>query len=364
MTGLAKTPLYKEHIRLAAKMVPFAGFDMPVQYPGGALREYQTVRNGGAGIFDISHMGQIRVIGSQAQKFLQYVCSNDISSLVNGQVQYSALLNEQGTFIDDITVYRLQEHEYYLCVNAANRNRDIAHLNTEAKLFDVSVGDESANTALLAIQGTSSQALLQKHVDANLGDIPYYRFSMALACGNQALISRTGYTGEDGFEIYLANAYAGDLWAALLNDRAEPAGLACRDMLRIEMGYALYGHEISESLTPVEANLMWITKLEKPDFIGKSAVATRQGLGAKRCLIGLRLNGRGIPRAHYPVVAEGKNIGEVTSGMFSPLTGGGVAMAYVLPEYAECNNLAVLIRDKPIAAERMKTPFVRSSLRK
>ncbi|MFQ5355299.1 MAG: glycine cleavage system aminomethyltransferase GcvT [Mariprofundaceae bacterium] len=363
MTELAKTPLYKEHISLAARMVPFAGFDMPVQYPGGALGEYQTVRSGGVGIFDISHMGQIRITGNQAGEFLQYVCSNDVSCLVDRQVQYSALLDEQGTFIDDITVYQLQEHEYYLCVNAANHTKDIAHLNAEAKKFDVSVGDESANTALLAIQGASSQTLLQKHVDTDLGDIPYYRFSMASACGNQSLISRTGYTGEDGFEIYLANAHARKLWKALLHDGAEPIGLACRDMLRIEMGYALYGHEISDSLTPVEANLMWITKLKKPAFIGKKAVIARRERGVEKRLIGLKLKGRGIPRAHYPVVAEGKIVGEVTSGMFSPLTGCGVAMAYVLSDYMECNHLAVLIRDKPIAAERVKTPFVRSNVR-
>ncbi len=345
-------------------MVPFAGFDMPVQYPAGVLKEYHTVRNGGAGLFDISHMGQIRITGRQALDFLQYVCSNDASILTDGQVQYSALLNEQGTFVDDITIYRLGEDAYYLCVNAANRRKDVAHLKACARNFDIRVRDESEETALLALQGGSSQELLQGCVDANLADIPYYRFTMASICGVQALISRTGYTGEDGFEIYLASEHAGEVWNRLLAEGATPIGLACRDMLRIEMGYALYGHEIDEHVTPVEANLMWITKTNKPEFIGREAVIERQAKGPKKRLVGLRLKDRGIPREHYPVMDHGTVVGEVRSGMFSPLLGKGIALAYVSPNHATSDSLSILVRNRPLPAERVKPPFVRSNVRK
>jgi len=360
---LALTPLHAEHIRLGGKMVPFAGFDMPVQYPDGALKEYTHVREGSAGLFDISHMGQVRVSGPQALDFLQYVTTNDVSRLVDGQVQYSALLNDTGTFIDDITTYRIGEGQYYLCINAANRHKDVAHLLREAAGFDVTVVDESDDTTLLALQGASAELLLQAYCDIDLDGIGYYRFAECRLAGEQALVSRTGYTGEDGFELYLPNAAALKVWGALIGDGAVPIGLAARDMLRTEMGYALYGHEISDAVTPVEAKLMWITKLDKGDFIGREAVAARKAEGARQVLIALKLTGRGIPREHYPVLVDGEASGEVTSGMHSPMAG-GVALAYVKPEHASNGALAVEIRGKAVAAERTTTPFVRSRVRK
>ncbi|MDQ6966533.1 MAG: glycine cleavage system aminomethyltransferase GcvT [Mariprofundaceae bacterium] len=360
---LAHTPLHAEHIRLGGKMVPFAGFDMPVQYPGGALKEYTQVREGSAGLFDISHMGQVRVTGTQALDFLQYVTTNDVSKLVDGQVQYSALLNASGTFIDDITTYRIADGKYYLCINAANRHKDVAHLQACAKAFDVSVVDESDDTTLLALQGARSELLLQALCDTDLDGIGYYRFAECTLGGAQAIVSRTGYTGEDGFELYLPNAVAAKVWGALIEAGAVPIGLAARDMLRTEMGYALYGHEISDTVTPVEAKLMWITKLDKGEFIGRAAVAARKAEGARQVLIALKLTGRGIPREHYPVLVDGELSGEITSGMHSPMAG-GVALAYVKPENARDGALAVEIRGKPVAAERTSTPFVRSNVRK
>ena len=364
MSALLKTPLFDEHVKLGGKIVPFAGYELPVQYKRGALKEYTAVREGEAGIFDITHMGQVRVQGKDALNFLQYVTTNDVSKLVDGQVQYSALLNEQGTFIDDITTYKIDDEHYYLCINAANRHKDVAHLLKEAANFDVSVVDESDDTTLLALQGAKAQSLLQDLVGFDLGDVGYYKFARGQIGSADGIVSRTGYTGEDGFEIYIPNSIAVEVWHELVEKGAVPIGLAARDMLRTEMGYALYGHEISDSVTPVEAKLMWITKLDKCDFIGKAAVEKRKVEGAQKKLIALKLVGRGIPREHYPVWVNGEPSGEITSGMHSPLAGGGVALAYVKPEHMTEGPLNVEIRGKQIEAERTKTPFVRSNVRK
>jgi len=364
MTDLLKTPLFDQHVALGGKIVPFAGYELPVQYKDGALKEYTAVREGEAGVFDITHMGQVRLVGPDALAFLQYVTTNDVSKLVDGQVQYSALLNEQGTFIDDITTYRINEHHYYLCINAANRHKDVAHLKEQAARFDVHVHDESDDTTLLALQGAKAQAALQTLVDVDLELIGYYKFAEVSMEGLAGIISRTGYTGEDGFEIYVPNSIAVDVWCALLDQGAKPIGLAARDMLRSEMGYALYGHEISDAVTPVEAKLMWITKLDKGDFIGKAAVEARKAEGAKQALIAIKLTERGIPREHYTVLVDGVVSGQVTSGLHSPLAGGGVALAYVKPEHVTAGQIHVEIRGKAVAAERTSTPFVRSNVRK
>ncbi len=367
MSELMKTPLFDAHVALGGKIVPFAGYELPVQYKNGALKEYTAVREGEAGIFDITHMGQVRVEGAGALSFLQYVTTNDVSKLVDGQVQYSALLNEQGTFIDDITTYKINDEAYYLCINAANRHKDVAHLQKEATNFDVSVTDESDETTLLALQGAKAQVVLQTLVGFDLDSIGYYKFArgkIGLNGNNSGgIVSRTGYTGEDGFEIYIPNNIAVDVWNALLEQGAVPIGLAARDMLRTEMGYALYGHEISDSVTPVEAKLMWITKLDKGDFIGKAAVEARKAEGATKRLIAIKLVGRGIPREHYKVFVDGIESGEVTSGMHSPMAG-GVALAYVQPEHATEGDITIEIRGKQVEAERIRLPFVRSNVKK
>ncbi len=361
--NLQKTPLHAEHIALGGKMVPFAGFSMPVQYTNGALKEYTVVRGGGAGLFDISHMGQVRVCGAEALAFLQFVTTNDVSKLSDGQVQYSALLNAQGTFIDDITTYKISANEYYLCINAANRHKDVAHLQTQAVRFDAQVIDESDDTTLLALQGKTAQQALQTLSDADLEGIGYYKFAQIKINDADTIVSRTGYTGEDGFEIYLPNSAAVEVWKQLLDLGAQAIGLAARDMLRTEMGYALYGHEISDAVTPVEAKLMWITKLDKGGFIGKTTVEARKNSGPEKRLIALKLSERGIPREHYKVFVDGAESGEITSGMHSPIAG-GIALAYVKPEHAAQGDLSVQIRGKLVSAERTTTPFVRSRVRK
>ena len=363
MSNLDHTPLWEEHNTLGGKMVPFAGFEMPVQYESGALKEYTAVREGTAGLFDISHMGQVRVTGPHSLDFLQYVTSNDVTKLVNGQVQYSALLHDQGTFIDDITTYKISDTEFYICLNAINRFKDVIHLHGEGTRYDVTVTDESDDTTLLAVQGASAQATLQPLVDIDLESITYYHFSEVAINGVQGLVSRTGYSGEDGFEVYIPNSIAVETWRQLLQNGAEPIGLAARDMLRTEMGYALYGHEISAWVTPVEANLMWITKLDKGDFIGRQAVLARRAAGPQQCLIALKLTDRGIPREDYKVLVDGVRSGEITSGMHSPMAG-GIALAYVKPEHAQSGDLSVLIRDKAVPAERAATPFVRSNVKR
>jgi len=363
VSELLKTPLYDAHVAAGGKIVPFAGYELPVQYKQGALKEYTAVRDGEAGIFDITHMGQVRVEGKEALAFLQYVTSNDVSKLVDGQVQYSALLNEQGTFIDDITTYKINDKAYYLCINAANRHKDVAHLQAKSESFDVTVTDESDDTTLLALQGAKAQAALQSITDINLESIAYYKFARGKIGNAYGIISRTGYTGEDGFEIYIPNAIAVDVWHALLANGAIPLGLAARDMLRTEMGYALYGHEISDAVTPVEAKLMWITKLDKGGFIGRDAVEARKSEGARKRLIAIKLTERGIPREHYKVFVDGVESGEVTSGMHSPMAG-GVALAYVKPEHALEGDISIEIRGKQVKAERTSLPFVRSNVKK
>jgi len=358
-----KTVLFDAHVALGGKIVPFAGYELPVQYKNGALKEYTAVREGEAGIFDITHMGQVRVEGREALAFLQYVTTNDVSMLVDGQVQYSALLNEQGTFIDDITTYKINNQAYYLCINAANRHKDVAHLQAESVNFDVNVTDDSDETTLLALQGEKAKAALQTLVGFDLDNIGYYKFARGKIGNAGGIVSRTGYTGEDGFEIYIPNSSAIDVWNELLKQGAVPIGLAARDMLRTEMGYALYGHEISDEVTPVEAKLMWITKLDKGDFIGKAAVAVRKASGAKKRLIAIKLVGRGIPREHYKVFVDGIESGEVTSGMHSPMAG-GVALAYVQPEHATQGDITIEIRGKQVEAERTTLPFVRSNVKK
>ncbi|MDX8377409.1 MAG: glycine cleavage system aminomethyltransferase GcvT [Mariprofundales bacterium] len=370
MTELLHTPLYAQHIKLGGKMVSFAGFSMPVQYPQGALSEYNQVRgDNGAGLFDISHMAQVRITGRDALNFVQYVATNDVNKLAIGQVQYSALLAEDGGFIDDITVYRLTDNDFYLCVNAANHAKDITHLKNVAAVrnMDVSVQDESAATTLLALQGIDSQEILQTICPVDLAKTAYYHFVQTSIAGFEVIISRTGYTGEDGFEIYLPNAAAVNVWQSLLNAGASPIGLAARDMLRTEMGYALYGHEISADVTPVEAKLMWIVKMNKGDFIGKKAVAKRRLDGARSRLIAIKITGRGIPREHYPVVIDGQIVGEITSGMHSPLSAGGVALARIDNQYVndlKTAKIFIRIRKRDIAASLSTTPFVRSRVRK
>jgi len=357
---LLRTPLHGEHLRLNAKMVPFAGFEMPVQYPSGITAEHNAVRTA-CGLFDVSHMGEFMVRGPQALDYVQHLTTNDASRLEVGQAQYSTMVNEQGMVIDDLLVYRFSDH-YMLVVNGANRDKDWAWASRHAAAFDVRVTDESDDIALLALQGPRAQEILATLTDADLDAIRYYHFAEGTVDGVHAVISRTGYTGEDGFELYVAAGDAAGLWRRLLETGAGEGLIACglgsRDSLRLEMGMALYGNDLDEGHTPLEGGLAWVTKLDKGDFVGREALKAQKEAGVTRRLVGFRLKERGFPRPHYPVSVNGQVVGEVTSGTLSPTLGEGIGMAYVPAESARPGTeIGIVIRDRAVPAEVVKPPF-------
>lgn len=357
---LRDTPLLGEHRGLGAKLVPFAGYRMPVQYPSGMLAEHQAVRTA-AGLFDVSHMGEVEVRGSRALEFIQHLTTNDVRKLEIGQAQYSALPREDGTLLDDLLVYRFPDH-FLLVLNAANRERDIAWLRRFAPQFGVELRDRSDEIALLALQGPRSEAILQRLTAQDLPSLRYYRFREGEVDGRPAMISRTGYTGEDGFELYVAAEDAAPLWRRLLEvgavDGLVPAGLGCRDSLRLEMGYALYGNDLDDTTTPLEGGLAWVTKLDKGPFVASEALQEQKGSGVRRRLVGFRLRERGFPRPGYPVLVDGNEVGEVTSGTLSPSLGEGIGMAYVPTSAAKPGTqIGIRIRDRVVPAEVVRPPF-------
>ena len=356
---LKQTPLNALHRRLEAKMVPFGGWDMPVQY-SGILDEHKAVR-GAAGLFDVSHMGEIEFRGPSALEAVQRLTSNDASRLQVGQVQYSALTTEAGTFVDDLTVYKVADDRYMATVNASNIDKDFAWMRDRTK-GNVQVRNLSDETALIAIQGPKAVEILQKLTPLNLPAIKYYWFAPGKVLGQDAVCSRTGYTGEDGFEVYLKSQHAPGLWNALLEAGKPlgllPCGLGARDTLRLEAKMALYGNDIDDKHTVLEADLGWIVKLEKGDFTGKSALAAQKAQGVKRKLVGFEMTGRGIARSHYKIVKGGKEIGEVTSGAPAPWLNKNIGLGYVAAEHSAVGTeFEVLIRDNRVPARVVPTPF-------
>lgn len=357
---LKYTPLYEAHVALGGKIVPFAGFHMPVQYPTGITVEHQAVRTK-AGLFDVCHMGEFILKGPQALDLIQKITVNDASKVAEGQVQYSAMCLESGGIIDDLLVYRAPDH-WMLVVNASNKDKDLAWVRKQAAAFDVTVEDQSDATALLAIQGPQAAGIVQSLTDTHLDDIGYYRFVPGSVAGVEGVISRTGYTGEDGFELYVPTEAGLDLWNALMDAGSAggliPTGLGCRDSLRLEMGYSLYGNDLDEEHTPLESGLGWITKLDKGDFIGRDVLVKQKEEGVKRRLVGFKLTERGFPRHGYPVAVDGDDVGVVTSGVVSPSLGIGVGMAYVPTALAgPGSEIGVRIRDKVIPAVVQRPPF-------
>ncbi|WP_419163200.1 glycine cleavage system aminomethyltransferase GcvT [Candidatus Palauibacter sp.] len=356
MKDLKETPLFGEHVRLGGKIVSFAGYAMPVQYPAGIRAEHHAVRET-AGLFDVSHMGEFRVRGDDALRFISYVTTNDPSRLSPGDAQYSAMCHETGGVIDDLVVYCMAEGDYRLVVNAANMAKDWAHLSGLARAFSVELTDESDEIALLALQGPRAEAILANLTDEPLADIGYYRFAEGEIAGAPCAISRTGYTGEIGFELYMPNAHAVRTWRTLISSGAVPAGLGARDSLRLEMGYALYGNDIDDETTALEAGLGWLVKHAKGDFVGGEALAAQRTGGLTRRLRFVRLLERGFPRPGYEVRFEGDAVGKVRSGTVSPSLGFGIATAY-LPVAAEFGDaVEIVIRGKTIAAEVVRPPF-------
>jgi aminomethyltransferase len=366
--GLKRTPLFEEHQRLGGKIVPFAGYEMPVQYGTGIIAEHQAVRRA-AGMFDVSHMGELDVRGGDALAFLQYVTTNDVSKLAVGQAQYSAICREDGGILDDCIVYRFDDH-YMVVVNASNIDRDRDWIAQFADRFGTTVTDQSEDTGLIALQGPKAQQILERLTDADLDAIRYYHFAEGTVADIDAVISRTGYTGEDGFELYLPAERTAHVWTRLLEvgsaDGLLPAGLGARDSLRLEMGYALYGNDMDERRNPLEAGLGWITKLDKGDFIGRDAIARAKEQGVPGRLAGFICSERGFPRHGYEVRVGGEPVGEVTSGIVSPMLQQGIGMCYVHADAARAGTqVEIMVRDRPIPAEIVRPPFYREgSVRK
>jgi aminomethyltransferase len=356
--ALKRTPLHEVHVALGAKIVPFAGYEMPVQYPTGITVEHKAVREA-CGVFDVSHMGEVIVRGPDAIRFVNAVTSNDVAALAVGQVQYSTLLRADGTIVDDLLVYRFADH-LMLVINASNRDKDLAHLEAHRGGFDCTMTDISDATALLAIQGPNAPAIVSALADVPLGGIKYYWFTEGNVAGVPCIISRTGYTGELGFELYLGESQATTVWNAIMaSGGVTPAGLGCRDSLRLEAGMCLYGHELDDDTTPVEAGLNWLVKLGKAEpFLGQEVLAKQQAQGTTRKLVGFTFDERAIPRQGYPVHHDGVPVGEVRSGTMSPTLGIPIGTCF-LPAAAatEGASFAVEIRGKAIPARVVKLPF-------
>ena len=349
------------HENLGGKMVEFAGYKMPVQYADGVKIEHQTVREA-VGVFDVSHMGQVFISGDKALDFLQYITSNDVSKLIPGDVQYTCLPNADGGIIDDLLLYMIAKKNYLLVVNASNMEKDLAWINKH-NTFECKVDNQSDNYSLLSVQGPKSIELLQELTSVDLSKIKYYNFKVGSIAGiDEVILSRTGYTGEIGFELYVKNESVKQLWVALFNTSIElkPIGLAARDTLRLEKGFCLYGNDINDTTSPIEAGLGWITKFSK-EFVNHKQLKEQKEGGATKKLIGLELIDKGIARNGYPIVnAEGTEIGIVTSGTMSPTLNKAIAMAYVPKELSIVgSDVYIKIRKKQIKAEVVALPFVK-----
>lgn len=364
-TSLLETPLTAVHRSLGGKMVPFAGYEMPVQYPTGIMAEHKAVRSG-CGVFDVSHMGEFEVTGPDRNAFVNRATCNDVGALEKGQVQYSAILTKEGTFVDDCTVYRFDD-KLMLVVNAANRAKAWEHIVDLKGGANIRLRDVSDDIGLLAVQGPKTEALLQPISSIGLDTIAYYHHGTARIGGVDCFISRTGYTGEDGFEIYCRWKDTVALWDAVTKAGAVPIGLGARDSLRLEMGYALYGQEIDETITPLEAGLGWILKLDKGSpFTGRDALRAQKERGVVRKLVGFTLKGRGIARPGYPVWSGGNQVDVVRSGGQSPSLGTAIGTTFLPAAQAKIGTaFEVECRGERIAAEVVKRPFwTQGSVRK
>jgi aminomethyltransferase len=360
--ALKRTPLYDQHLELGGRMVEFGGWEMPVQYRS-IIEEHQAVRTR-AGLFDVSHMGEFRIEGPGALDFLQYLVPNNVAKLEINQTLYTQLCLPNGGTIDDCTLYRLDEQRYLLVVNAATCDKDWAWVNQHAKDFDLTrLENATDEIALFAFQGPQAEAILQPLADIDLTTIAYYHCRPGTIVGIPALISRTGYTGEDGFELYHDASDAPRLWKAILEAGREravlPIGLGARDTLRLEAGFCLYGHELTEEITPLEAALGWSVKLDKGvDFIGREALARQKQEGLKRKRIGIEMVDRSVPRAGYALLANGQQVGELTSGTLGPSLNKTIGMGYVPPDVAKPGTtLEVEIRGKRVGATVVPLPF-------
>jgi aminomethyltransferase len=357
--ALERTPFHDIHVALGAKIVPFAGYEMPVQYATGITAEHKAVRER-CGLFDVSHMGEFVVRGPQAVDFVSFVTTNDVAKLAVGQIHYSTILNERGTIEDDCLVYRMADR-LMVVVNASNREKDLAHVSRYLERFDALLDDVSDDIALLALQGPNAEAILRPLTDAELGSIQYYHFVEATVAGHPCIVSRTGYTGEDGFELYHDAQHGPDVWNALMaGGQVTPCGLGARDTLRLEAGLALYGNDIDDTTTPLEGGLGWLVKMDKGDFVGRAALARQKEQGIPRKLVGFTCTERAIPRHGHSVLHDGRYVDTVRSGTMSPTLGTPIGTTY-LPFAAakEGTPIQIDVRGKKVAAKVVKMPFYR-----
>jgi aminomethyltransferase len=359
--ALKSTSLSELHIQLGAKMVPFAGFNMPVLYDN-LIQEHLTVRNA-MGVFDVSHMGEVWIEGPKAFDLVSWITTNDVASLYDGRVQYSCMPNNTGGIVDDLLVYRFNAEKYLLVINAGNIEKDLHWINEQNRNFGATITNVSDDYSLLAIQGPKAAEALQKLTTVNLADIPYYHFVEGELGGLSIIISNTGYTGAGGFELYVKNNDARQLWDRVFEAGAEfgikPIGLGARDTLRLEKGFCLYGNDINDETSPIEAGLGWITKFNH-DFVNRAHHENIKTNKPTKKLVGFELIDRGIPRQHYPICnAEGNVIGEVTSGTQSPSLNKAIGMGYVASEFSAAGSeIYIEIRGKLLKAQVVKIPFL------
>jgi len=356
---LLKTPLNSVHRALGAKMVDFGGWDMPVQY-SGIIDEHNAVRNS-VGVFDVSHMGEIEIHGPEAARLTDFVTTNNVRKLKHGQAHYSGLLYEHGGFVDDILVHKVEDDHYFLCVNASNQDKDFEHIRSHNP-FNAQVDFASGRYAQIAVQGPNARATLQKLTPVDLAAIKYYWFTDGVVGGIPARIAHTGYTGEDGYEVYVTPGEAVNIWGQIVEAGAEfgikPCGLGARNTLRLEAKMALYGHEIDASISPLEADLGWIVKLDKGDFMGRDTLVKQKESGLKRKLVGFEMRGRGIGRDGYEVYLDGAPAGWVTSGGPSPTLCKNIGLCYLpLEQAVPGRKIQVTIRNQPVDAVTVETPF-------
>jgi aminomethyltransferase len=353
-----RTPLYEEHLKAGARMVPFAGFVMPIQY-AGIIEEHRAVRQN-VGMFDLSHMGEFRVTGKDAPAAVDRLLTNDVRGLAENQVRYSPMCYPDGGIVDDLLVYRFPDH-LLLVVNASNIDKDLAWVQQHLE-GDAHVENVSDRLALIAVQGPSSQAFLQELIDSDLGAIAYYHFISGRIGDRDAIISRTGYTGEDGFELYVSPEDAPKVWNLLL-EKGEPVGLrlvglGARDTLRLEAGYMLYGNDIDQTTSPLEAGLGWTVKLDEADFVGRDVLEKQKAQGLKRRMVALQMQDRAIPRPHFQIRHDGEEVGSITSGTYSPTFNEGIGLGYVQTDHAKAGtDVQVDIRDQEHPARLVRKPM-------
>lgn len=357
------TCLHDRHVGLGAQMSPFAGYDMPIQYRGIA-EEHNAVRNA-VGVFDVSHMGEVRVKGPDAERFVNHIFVNDVTGAPAGQIFYGMMCYENGGTVDDLLVYKVSDNEFFLVINAANIDKDVEWIMRNSEGFDVEIEDESPYYGEIAVQGPGAEEAVERILGLPVRDIPFYNFVTLRADDEDIIVSRTGYTGEDGFEIYGSHEFTQRVWDKLMEGGVEPCGLGCRDTLRFEVGLPLYGDELSADITPLEASLSMFVKLDKPEFIGREALARQKAEGVSRRIVGLELEGNAIPRHGYPVEVDGRQVGEITTGYRSISTGRSVAMAMIDKPYDKLGTeVEVRIRRKTFPAKVVKKRFYDKNYKK